>query len=118
MNDDDYDVTPISLTWALLCMVLSLIVAIAANETVLPGKGKLIFLSVFVTAFVGQSIAEMASRKFVMGFLASIALVHAVFVAMGPHDNSYAGGLLFPIGIMDIAFWYLAFRWTRDLRQQ
>ena len=113
---NDHGVRPISLVWALLCMVLSLLVAIAANETMLPGRGKLVFLGVFVTAFVGKSIAGLATRKFVIWFLASIALVHAVLVAVGPNDNIYPGGFLFPIGIVDISICYLAFCWTRGLR--
>lgn len=104
---------PISLAWALLCMAVSLMVAIAANETVLPGKGKIVFLGVFVTTFVGKSISGMGSSSLLTMFLGGVALVHVLLVALGPNDNLYPGGLLFPIGIVDIGICYLAFRWTQ-----
>lgn len=106
---------PISLVWALLCMAVSLLVAIAANETFLPGKGKIVFLGIFVTVFVGKSIVEMASRGFVILFLSAVAFVHALMVVIGPNDSSYPGGLMFPIGILDIGMCYLAFRWAQKL---
>ena len=107
------DTKPISLAWALACMVISLVGAIAVNETILPGKGKIVFLGVFVTTFVGKSIAGMASRNVMMVFLAAVAFFHALLVIFGPNDNLYPGGFLFPIGVVDIGICYLAFRWTQ-----
>ncbi|MEG3088524.1 hypothetical protein [Sphingomonas sp. PB4P5] len=107
------DTKPISLGWALVCMAASLVVAIAVNEAILPGKGKVVFLGVFVTSFVGKSIDGMASRNVILIFLAAVAFFHVLLVALGPNDNLYPGGLLFPIGVVDIGICYLAFRWTQ-----
>lgn len=107
------DTKRISLAWALICMVVSLVVAIIANETVLPGKGKVVFLGVFVTAFVGKSITGVASRNVMIAFLAVVAFFHVILVALGPNDNLYPGGFLFPIGVVDIGICYLACRWIQ-----
>ena len=99
----------ISLPWALICMVLSLVVAIGLNETVASGHGKAIFLGVFVTAFIAKTFQKSLGQSSVLAFLAGVAAFHILLVFGLPDDNQYPGGLLFPVGIVDIAIFYYLF---------
>lgn len=104
---------PVTLLWALACMAVSLAVAVAANETVFSGKGKLVFLGIFVTSFVAKSVYGMTRRNILVVFISIVALIHITMIAIGPNDSLYPGGLLFPIGVVDIGIFYLAFRWVQ-----
>ena len=99
----------ISLPWALICMLASLVVAIALNETVAPGHGKAICLGVFVTAFIAKTFQKSLGQSSVMAFLAGVAAFHILLVFVLPDDSRYPGGLLFPIGVVDIAIFYYLF---------
>lgn len=107
------DPKPVSLAWSLACMTASLVVAVSFNETILPDKGKVVFLGFFVTTFVGKSIVGMASRNTITIFVSAVALVHIALILVAPRDSLYPGGILFPIGIIDIGVCYLAFRWMQ-----
>ncbi|WP_150125743.1 hypothetical protein [Sphingobium sp. RAC03] len=107
------DPKPVSLAWSLVCMAASLVVAVSFNETILPDKGKVVFLGFFVTTFVGKSIVGMASRNTITIFVSAVALVHIALILVAPRDSLYSGGILFPIGIIDIGVCYLAFRWMQ-----
>lgn len=99
----------ISLPWALVCMVASLVVAIGLNETVAQGHGKAIFLGVFVTAFIAKTFQKSLGQSSVLAFLAGVATFHLLMIFILPDDSRYPGGLLFPIGIVDIAVFYYLF---------
>lgn len=99
----------ISLTWALICMLVSLAVAIAFNETVARGHAKSIFFGVFVTSFIAKTFQKSLGQSRVTTFLAVVAAFHVALIFVLPNDSQYAGGLLFPAGIVDIGIFYLLF---------
>lgn len=102
----------ISLTWALICMVASLAVAILLNETVAQGHGKAIFFGVFVTSFIAKTFQKSLSQRRVSKFLVGVAAFHILLIFILPEDSQYPGGLLFPAGIVDIGLFYYLFNIT------
>ena len=99
----------ISLTWAIICMLGSLAVAIALNETVAQGHGKAIFFGVFVTAFIAKTFQKNMNQGTVVTLLIFVAAFHVLLIFILPKDENYPGGLLFPVGIVDIAIFYCLF---------
>jgi hypothetical protein len=99
----------ISLPWAIMCMLASLVVAIALNETLAHGHGKAIFFGIFVTAFIAKTYRHAVGQRRVAAFLLCVAAFHGLLVFIIPSDNQYPGGLLFPAGLIDIALFYYLF---------
>ena len=102
----------ISLPWALICALASLVVGIAFNETVAHGHGKAIAFGVFVTTFIAKTFQKSLSQRNVLVFLIGVAAFHILLVFILPDDSAYPGGLLFPAGIADIGLFYYLFSIT------
>jgi len=109
MSDAAEEGQRISLLWALICALGSLLVGIALNETVAHGHGKAIAFGVFVTGFIAKTFQKSLGQSSVAAFLAGVAAFHVLLVFIMPDDSRYPGGLLFPAGVADIAIFYYLF---------
>jgi len=97
------------LGWALGCGLICLLVAIALERTVAQGHGKAVFFGLFVTSFIGQTFRRSLKDPRVAAFLSGVAAIHVLLIFIMPNDRDYAGGLLAPAGIVDIAMLYFLF---------
>lgn len=100
----------ISLSWALICMSASLVVAILLNETVANGRGKAIFLAVFATSFIFKTFQKLLREKRVLTFLTVVGIFHILLVFVFPSDDRIAGAWMLPVGVIDIGMFYFLFR--------
>jgi hypothetical protein len=99
----------ISLPWALMCALASLVVGITLNETLAHGHGKAIAFGVFVTTFIAKTFQKSLFQSSVAAFMACVVAFHVFLVFIMPNDSRYAGGLLFPAGVIDIGIFYYLF---------
>ena len=86
------------------------------NETIAHGHGKAIFFGVFVTSFIAKTFQKSLNQGSVFVFLVGVAAFHIALVFLLPEDSQYAGGLLFPAGIIDIGMFYLLFTFLEKRR--
>jgi len=91
-------------------MAICLIIAIFLNETIAHQHGKAIFFAIFMTAFITKIAQPYMLRTTIQVFIFCVAACHIALIFVIPIDRAYPGGLLFPVGIIDLLIFYFIFQ--------
>lgn len=110
MNEAPIEGQTISRMWAFSAMLICMAIAIALNETVVHGHAKAIFFALFMTAFITKMTQTVIRQAKIRLFLVGVLIFHAFLAFAFPNDASYPGGLLFPVGILDLIVMYFIFQ--------
>lgn len=112
------DITKIRLPTAALCGLACIAIAIAADLTILPGRGKAVFLASFVLSMTALMFKNHLARGRVLTVLGLIAGAHILAVPFAPADHLYPGAVLSPLGLADIVVCYFVLQFTVRLDQR
>jgi hypothetical protein len=96
-------------TWVLASAAICFAVALLADSTVLPDRGKAVGYALFLTVCIIKTFQDYWREIRALLFLGFVAAFHASLIYLLPTDRSYSGVLLMPAAIADGAIFYYLF---------
>lgn len=109
------DQPKLTLKWGLTWAFFSLAAAIAINETILPGKGMSVGFGILATAIISRMIIGKSRSIIYIPYILFVFAAHLILIFISPSDDKYPGGLMYPLGMIDVGIFYLIFLWIRGI---
>jgi hypothetical protein len=95
---------------ALFIVLVSLALAFAADLSIFPGHGRIVFFSTAMSGFAVYSTIDIIRKPSILLLVSTYILTHIFISFLAPADDSYYGAVLIPAAIFDyIAFTYAAY---------
>lgn len=93
---------------ALAIFALTFVASFVIEHFFLPGRGKIVFLGLFVTIAIVWPFRRHAADHGVMTLLATMLISHIVLMAFLPlRDQAYPGAILIPVGLVDYSIFFV-----------
>ena len=110
MMDDTVPIPIIRGIPALFIGLVALVLAFAADLSIFPDHGRIVFFSAAMSGFAVYSTLDIIRKSSIILLVSTYVLIHIFISLLAPADGSYYGAVLIPAAIFDyIAFTYAAY---------
>jgi len=108
-NDDEWrPYSKITTLQASLIGVASFILSVVIEDTVAPGKGKLVFTGLFVLTAILVTFREHLDQFNVIICVIIMTIFHIAVVILSPwNDSGYAGAIFVPFGLLEYSLVFI-----------
>lgn len=94
--------------------IMCFCIAVAANETILPDRGKAVFLILFVMSSTIYMHKQIFEDIRIAGTFFALLVAHIALIFVAPLDSTYPGAILAPVGLLDVVFCHFVLKAARN----